>query len=366
MKIWLTLLGSASLAMGSLTMAAAPKPVSRPVEQDNRTIVWFDNDFLGPGQSNLQALIPLIRDPAVHLLGIGVVTGDQWLEEETSHALRFLEIAGRPDVPVARGAQTPLIRSLPEMKAWEARFGAIPWKGAWNAPKPGRNYHPEDPDLVPPMVEGAPTTKPVAQDAVHRLIDQVRAHPGKVTLICAVTLSNIALALRIAPDLATKAKGIVMQGGGYDMQAARVLDNADYATDFNFVFDPEAAHIVLTAPWKKITVVGNVTTSARMTKALADQIGASGTPTARYIAQYARIDQPLWDEMTVAVALDPTLITKKFTARMDVDLMPGAGYGTAQIWKDDLAPHRGEQMVEVVETIDVPRFIARFTAQARQ
>jgi inosine-uridine nucleoside N-ribohydrolase len=119
---------------------------------------------------------------------------------------------------------------------------------------------------------------------------------------------------------------------------ARVLDNADYATDFNFVFDPEAAHIVLTAPWKKITVVGNVTTSARMTKALADQIGASGTPTARYIAQYARIDQPLWDEMTVAVALDPTLVTKKFTARMDVDLMPGAGYGTAQMWKDELAP----------------------------
>ncbi|NOW45856.1 inosine-uridine nucleoside N-ribohydrolase [Novosphingobium sp. SG751A] len=371
MKLWLALLGSASLAMGSLTMAAPPRAVSRPAEAasrnpDNRTLVWFDNDFLGPGQSNLQALIPLIRDPNVNLLGIGVVTGDQWLEEETQHALRFLEIAGRADVPVAKGAQTPLIRSLPEMKAWEARFGPIPWKGAWNAQRPGRQYHPEDPDLVPPMAEGAPSIKPVAQDAVHRLIDTVRAHPGQVKIICAGPLTNIALALRIAPDIAAKAKGITMQGGGYDMQAARVLDNADYATDFNFVFDPEAAHIVLTAPWKKITVVGNVTTSARMTRALADQIGASGTHTARYIAQYARIDQPLWDEMTVAVALDPTLVTKKFTARMDVDLMPGAGYGTAQMWKDELAPHRGEQIVEVVENIDVPRFLARFTAQARQ
>jgi len=365
MKTGLALSVAAILSMAFPAMAA-PVQASRAAAKDNRALVWFDNDFLGPGQSNLQALIPLIRDPDVNLLGISVVTGDQWLEEETQHALRFLEIAGRSDVPVAKGAQMPLIRSLPEMQAWEARFGPIPWKGAWNAVKAGRNYHPDQPELVPPMPEGAPITKPVVQDAVHRLIDAVRAHPGEVTIICAGPLTNIALALRIAPDVVLKAKAIVMQGGGYDMQAARVLANADYATDFNFIFDPEAAHIVLTAPWPKITVVGNVTTSARMTKDVAERIGASGTPTARYIAQYARLDQPLWDEMAVAVALDPGLVTRKFTARMDVDLMPGAGYGTAQIWKEELAPHRGEQMVEVVEAIDVARFVARFVAQARQ
>jgi hypothetical protein len=47
-------------------------------------------------------------------------------------------------------------------------------------------------------------------------------------------------------------------------------------------------------------------------------------------------------------------VTKKFTARMDVDLMPGAGYGTAQIWNEELAPHKGEQVVTVVEAVDVP------------
>lgn len=356
MKLWLAAMAAACMANPAI---AAPT-------QDASTLVWFDNDFLGPGQSNVQALIPLLRDPHVRLLGVGVVTGDQWLEEETQHVLRFLEIAGRSEVPVAKGAQMPLIRSLPEMKAWEARYGPIPWKGAWNAAKPGKAYHPDDPSVVPPMAEGAPTTQPIADDAIHAMIAQIRAHPGQVTVITAGPLTNIALALRIAPDITGLAKGIVMMGGGYDMQAARVLDNADYATDFNFVFDPEAAHIVLTAPWKSITSVANVTNSARMTRAVTDQIASAGTPLARYVAQYARIDQPLWDEMTVAVAIDPTLVTKKFRARMDVDLMPGAGYGNAQIWKDDLAPHKGEQMVDVVEAIDVPRFIARFVGQARQ
>lgn len=353
-------------AMAALALCFGASAQANSSAPDNRAMVWLDNDFQGPGQSNIQALIPLIRDPQVRVLGLGVVTGDQWLEEETRHVLRFLEIAGRSDVPVAKGAGTPLIRSLPEMKAWEARFGPVPWKGAWNDPKPGRQYHPQEPDLVPPMPEGEPVTRPVAQDAVHRLIDEVRAHPGQVTIICAGPLTNIALALRIAPDLAAKAKGIVLQGGGYDMQAARVLDNADYATDFNFIFDPEAAHIVLTAPWAKITVVGNVTTSARMTQDLTNRIAEAGTPMARYVAQYARINQPLWDEMTAAIAVDPTLVTKSFTARMDVDLMPGAGYGTAQIWKEELAPHRGEQVVTVVSAIDVPRFLARFAAQAAQ
>src|ERR1700704_6090874 len=110
---------------------------------DSPVLVYFDNDFLGPGQSNIQALIPLLRMPHIRLLGIGVVTGDAWLAEEQAHVLRFLEIAGKPEVPVFAGAQMPLIRNQAEMKAWETRYGRIPWKGAWNAPRPGRTYHPD-------------------------------------------------------------------------------------------------------------------------------------------------------------------------------------------------------------------------------
>lgn len=328
--------------------------------------VFFDNDFLGPGQSNIQALVPLIRDPRVKLLGVGVVTGDAWMEEETQHALRFLEIAGAADVPVARGAEMPLLRSQAEMKAWETHYGPIPWKGAWNAPRPGRSYHPDDPKRVPPMPEGAPRTKAVAEDAAHLLIRQVRAHPGEVVVVTAGPLTDIALALRLAPDLPALAREIVIEGGGLDMQRARVTGNTDYATDFNFLFDPEAAHIVLTAPWKRITLLGNVTGSAKMTDALKNRIASAGTPVARYFGAYAKVGQPLWDELTTAVAVDRSLVTRELVARMDVDLLPGPDYGNAQIWKDEFAPHMGEQTVHIVEAVDVDRFLAGFTAQAQR
>lgn len=353
----LAIMALAGLAGADAAIAAqAPETVE----------VYFDNDFLGPGQSNIQALVPLIRDPHVHLLGVGVVTGDAWLEEETQHVLRFLEIAGRKDVPVARGAQMPLLRTQAEMHAWEAHYGPIPWKGAWNAARPGRSYHPDQPDLVPPMPEGAPATTPVAEDAAHMLIRLVRAHPGQVRVITAGPLTNIALALRLAPDIASLAKDIVIEGGGFDMQRARVTGNADYATDFNFMFDPEAAHIVLNAPWKRITLLSNITGTVKMTEAMKADIASAGTPVARYFGAYAKVGQPLWDEMTSAVAVDPTLATRELVARMDVDLAQGPDYGTAQIWSDKFAPHLGEQEVHIVEAIDAERFVARFTAQARK
>ncbi len=355
----------AAIAMG-MALLAAPSAAQPPKKAAPApaTTIYFDNDFIGPGQSNIQALIPLLRDDNVRVIGIGVVTGDAWLKEETAHVLRFLEIAGRTDVPVLEGAEMPLLRTQREMAQWETRYGRIVWKGAWNAPRAGRSYHPEDPALIPPMPEGAPVAKAAREDAVSFLIRSVRANPGKITIVTAGPLTNIALALRIAPDIAGLAKEIVIEGGGLDSAVARVTGNTDYATDFNFIFDPEAAHIVLTAPWQRITILGNVTNSARVTPELAAQIGKAGTPVARYFDSYARRGQPLWDEIAASVAIDRSLVTSELVARMDVDLLPGPTYGQAQIWKDEMAPGNGEQQVHIVQSIDVPRFLARFTEQA--
>jgi len=154
MRFWI--LAALSGLAAAVSPAAAPARKTAPKDVTAKTLVFFDNDFLGPGQSNIQALIPLLRNPDVDVIGLGVVTGDQWATEATAHALRFLEIAKRTDVPVHTGASMPLIRDQAEMKAWETRFGNIPFKGAWNAPRPGRTYHPDAPDLIPPMPEGAP------------------------------------------------------------------------------------------------------------------------------------------------------------------------------------------------------------------
>jgi inosine-uridine nucleoside N-ribohydrolase len=352
---------AALLACLSLASSASAAP---PVVAPAQVKIFFDNDFLGPGQSNIQSLIPLLRDERVKLMGVGVVTGDAWVKEETAHALRFLEIAKRPEVPIHPGAEMPLMRTQAEMANWEARYGRVPFKGAWSTPRPGRTYHPQDPALIPPMPEGAPTIKASSEDAVYALIRTVRAHPHEITIVSAGPLTNIALALRIAPDIATLAKEIVIEPGKLDTAVARVTGNTDYATDFNFLFDPEAAHIVLTAPWPKITVMGNVTAAAKATQAVVDRIGASGSPVATYVKTYARIGQPLWDEITVAVAIDRTLVTEELVARMDVDTLPGPSYGQPVVWSAEMAPNSGEREVHIVRAIDVARFVETFVAQA--
>jgi len=326
--------------------------------------IYFDNDFLGPGQSNIQALIPLLRDDRVDLVGIGVVTGDAWLKEEMAHTLRFLEIAGRTDVPVLAGAEMPLLRTQSEMRAWETRYGAIPWKGAWNAAKPGRSYHPDDPAIIPDLAEGAPRQKPAREDAISFLIREVRAHPHQIIIVTAGPLTDIALAVRIAPDLPQLAKEIVIEGGGIDSALARVTGNTDYATDFNFLFDPEAAHIVLTAAWPRVTILGNVTGSVKVTPELAARIGAAGTPVAHYFDSYAKRGQPMWDEIVTAVAVDRSLVQDEILVRMDVDLLPGPSYGQAQIWNEHFAPNMGEREVHLVRSIDTERFLSGFVAQA--
>jgi inosine-uridine nucleoside N-ribohydrolase len=346
-------------------MAMSPAS-GQAVPTASPNLVYIDNDFLGPGQSNIQSLIPVLRTSGVKVLGIGVVTGDAWLAEETAHVLRFLEIAGRADVPVFAGAQMPLIRTQSEMKAWETRYGTIPWKGAWNATRPGHPYHPDDPALIPTLVEGAPATRAAPENAASFLIRAVHQNPGKVTIIAAGPLTNIALAVRLDPEVPRLAKDIVIQGGYLDDSLGRVSGNPDYGTDFNFIFDPEAAHIVLTAPWPRVTVVGDVTTAVKMTREIADRIGKSGSPVARYVQSYTRVGQPFWDEIAAAVALDKTLITKEVVARMDVDLLPGATYGQAQVWSQDQAPANGAALVHIVLGIDAARFVSAFTALASQ
>ncbi|WP_232491562.1 nucleoside hydrolase [Novosphingobium kaempferiae] len=357
----------AGLAMTPPALADAPaKNVPAKSAGAEKVRIFFDNDFLGPGQSNIQSMIPLLRDERVKLEGVGVVTGDAWRDEEVQHLLRFLEIAGRPEVKVYPGAEMPIMRNQAEMANWEARYGRIPFKGAWSTPRPGRTYHPEDPALIPPMPEGQPRLKAQDESAVMALIRTVRANPGQITVVSAGPLTNIALALRIAPDLPLLAKELVMEAGKVDTGFARATGNTDYSTDFNFLFDPEAAHIVLTAPWKKITAVGNVTAAAKATQELADRIAAPGKPVGTYFKTYARIGQPLWDEITVAVAIDRSLVTDELVARLDVDTLPGPSYGQSLIWKAEMAPAKGTRDVHIVRGIDVERFLATFTKQAQQ
>ncbi len=191
-----------------------------------RRLVIIDQDTSGPGGSNIMSMMALLQSPQVEVLGITVVTGNAWRDDEARHALRMLELIGRSDVPVALGAVFPLVRTQEETRLLTPLMGKVAWLGAWGqqlstlpaAPaglvEPPRPPAPLGPWDTPPLVEGEPHTKPTTEDAAHFLIRQVRAHPHQVTIYAAGPLTNIALAVALDPPL----RRIVPRTGGHGQQ----------------------------------------------------------------------------------------------------------------------------------------------------
>src|SRR6266496_268890 len=97
-----------------------------------RRKVIINEDCSGPGGSNMQTLMVMIQSPEVELLGITVVSGDAWRDEEVAHTLRLLEIMGRTDIPVLPGASFPLVRARAESQMWQQRYGKVAYAGAWD------------------------------------------------------------------------------------------------------------------------------------------------------------------------------------------------------------------------------------------
>jgi len=325
--------------------------------QDKRKVI-IDQDAAGPAGTDQQAILLLIQSPQTEVLGITVVTGDQWLKEEVAHTLRMLELIGRTDIPVVPGAEYPLVRTKAETEEWEQRFGTVAWLGAWTP----RFYHP--PDQLGEMPEGEPTTKQSDEDAAHFLVRMVHKYPHQVTIYEAGPMTNLALAISIDPEFAGFAKELVFMGASLNPHT----DDPEFANaprhEFNLWFDPEAAHIVLRAPWKKmVCTTVDISVKTRMTNELINRIKGGDSPAARYIGKYARLRGEynyLWDELTSAAWLDPTLITKRETRYMDVDLDRGAGYGETLTWSDHDKPKRDVQPVEIQVDLDTERFYQMF------
>jgi purine nucleosidase len=325
--------------------------------QPRRKII-INEDCSGPGGSNMQTLLTLIQSPQVEVLGITVVSGDQWLREEVAHTLRLLEIIGRTDIPVIPGAEFPLVRTRHESQLWQQQFGQVAYAGAWD----DRWWH--DASVIPPLSEGQPTTKPADEDAPHFLIRMVHKYPHEVTIYEGGPMTNVALAISIDPQLPELAQELVFMGGSLSPKS----DNPEFLNnprhEFNFWFDPEAAAIVLRAPWKKIVCTPtDVSVKVKMTAEFVKQIEAAGTPIARYITKFAMLTPGadiMWDELAAAAWIDPSIITKTDTRFMSVDLGRGATYGNTLTWPETANPRPATQKVEIQFDVDTQKFYRMF------
>jgi purine nucleosidase len=354
--------GTPHIATAGTSSAAVPAAPPRKVIIDQ-------DAFEGPG---LQPILMLLQDPTVQVLGITTVSGDGWQAEETAATLRMLEMVGRTDIPVIAGATFPLVNSKARTNAREAAYGTMPYKGAWMDSWPSYNTiarrQPHAPQVVPPMAEGMPTTKPYPGSAAQFMLDQARKYPGQITILAMGPLTNLALAVRLDDGFAARIKEVVTEGGilaggdtagNHDEFAMQVA----YAPrlSFNHFWDPEASHIVLTSPWPRLSLVtDDASTGIIGTKALLDQATAGASPVARYVKAIAQPGYPLWDEVQAASWMDPSIVTRKGRLAMDVDLMQGANYGALLTWPAGHGPGLGERDVEVIYGVDKARMEAVF------
>jgi purine nucleosidase len=327
--------------------------------QTRRKII-INEDASGPGGSNLQTIALLVQSPQVEVLGITIVTGDQWRDEEVAHTLRLLEIMGRTDIPVVPGAMFPLVHRRVEAQLWQQLYGKLEYTGAWD----DRWWH--DPSIVPPLPEGKPSSKPADEDAAHFLVRMVRKYPREVTIYEGGPMTNLALAISLDPQFPELAQELVFMGGSLNPQTdnPEFVDNPRH--EFNFWFDPEAAEVVLRAPWKKIVCTPvDISLKTQMTPVLAKQIEASGTPLGKYIGRFAMFTTGadiMWDELAAAAWIDPSIITKSESRYMGVDLDRGAGYGNTLTWSAKEPSRAGSQAVEIQLDLDRQKFDRMFVS----
>ncbi|WP_062207258.1 nucleoside hydrolase [Aureimonas sp. AU12] len=176
--------------------------------------VIFDTD---PGQDDAVAILAALGSPGeIDVLGIVAVAGNIPLHHTANNALRLVELADRDDIPVFAGADRPFTRRLVTAEHVHGATGL------------------DGPDLPQPSArlrEG---------HGVDFIIDTVRRNPEKSVTIAALgPLTNVALAILKAPDIAERLEAIVMMGGAYFE-----VGNITPAAEFNIYVDPEAAAVV--------------------------------------------------------------------------------------------------------------------------
>jgi inosine-uridine nucleoside N-ribohydrolase len=240
-----------------------------------------------PGHDD--ALAIAVAGRHTDLLGITTVAGNVLLPLTTRNALAMVAVLGL-DVPVHAGSPRPLVS---EPRTAEFIHGASGLDG------------PALPKALP---------EPASHDAVRFIIDTVRARPGEVWLVATGPLTNVALALRAAPDLAGSLAGISLMGGGVPW------GNVTPAAEFNVLVDPEAADVVFRSGARIVMAALNVTHQWPIGPEERDRIRAAGGRVAAFCADlldfygaaYARAFSgvaagPLHDPVAILALTHPEL-----------------------------------------------------------
>ena len=256
--------------------------------------VIIDTD---PGQDDAVAILLALASPKeINLLGLTTVAGNVPLNLTVKNARIVCELAKMEGIAIFRGCEKPLIRNLVTAEHVHGKTGL-------------------DGIILP-----EPTMPVKETHAVDFIIETIRKNPINSITICALgPLTNIALALKNAPDIANKIKQIILMGGAY-FEVGNITPTAE----FNIYVDPEAAKIVFNSGIKLTILPLDVTHKALISQDRVDAFEKIGTPVAKAVAgwtnfferfdkeKYGSIGAPLHDPCVVAYLLDPSIFTGRY------------------------------------------------------
>ncbi|GAA4680560.1 nucleoside hydrolase [Frondihabitans cladoniiphilus] len=256
------------------------------------------------GIDDALALLFLTAQPEVHLLGVTAVYGNCVIDDAVRNIGTVLGVAGHPLVPVAKGADGPL-----EAEAHIAHY-----------------VHGHD-GLGDVRLDRHEPAVLLAESAAEYLVDMARANPGEIDLLTLGPLTNIALALRVEPDLLTLFRSITIMGGSGPFPEVGRSD----MFDANIQNDPVAAAAVFAAPATRRLMVGvNATATVITDEAFVETLSEAGTPTSDFAASilafyldfyklaFGRRVSPVHDGLAAALMLHPEWMTQSVTGPVNI------------------------------------------------
>ena len=296
--------------------------------------IIFDTD---PGVDDAMAIQLLLASPEFDLVGMTTVFGNTNVDQCTINALRLLHLAGRDDVPVAKGASQPL----------NGKFGGgVPYVHGEDGQ--GNTYAPESPRSA------------VLQPAYKLINELVNQHPGEITLVAVGPLTNLAILLHHHPEIVEKVAEVIVMGGNIYCPG-----NITPAAEANIFNDPEAADRVFGAGWP-ITLIGlDVTHQVFMPEAaiytLKEMEGAINQFVASAVPYYLNFFKNnnqiegifVHDSSTLAYLLHPELFkAEKYPVRVDTSqsISRGKTWIASSVSDSDspfMAPWQNRQKVNV-------------------
>lgn len=295
-----------------------------------------------PGVDDAMAIFFALHSPELDVIALTTIFGNVHTSLATTNALKLLEIAGRTDIPVAKGIANPIATTY---------AGPVPF------------VHGDDGQgniNLPP-----PTGQAIDESAAELIIEHIMSQPGEITLVPVGPLTNIALALRLEPRIAENVREVVLMGGN-----ALAPGNATPAAEANIHNDPEAADIVFGAPWR-VTMVGlDVTHTVNMTGKHLEVYKNTNTPSAQHIhkivphyrhyfeAAYHIDGIYVHDSSAIAYLIDPSLFKiEKWPLRVDTTQGISRGKTWPGIGERMLPEWEGRPLVDVCVQVDGAKLV---------